>query len=436
MKGLIVFWLSAVLAVGQPAAKAADKEPDTAPRAERAAAAEDGEDPPVRRSRFPSCDTRRLSCCAAGIEPCTRPHIARLVLAVTGVASSAIGSAIFLVLGDRLGGGDPAGLMIGGGALSLGGALLGGMASLMGGDRAGHPDRVRPATVDLEYTFARMSNLDEVDPDVMRMRWAPTLAFPNDHGRLRLIGHLGGPVGVTRAVDPRPQHDQDIEGQNGTYPVVLRERRLDLGVGLDLAVKLPYPVRPPERSPALGRAELRFRPEARIRRHVRSLGDREEQIEERVMFLPLTVGARWHISPRQRFTFYVGPRFDFISYSLPGSTSLERGEPQVAPLFGEAFYDIDVPLTERPRRDGQPRQVDANGQLTLGYAHCRFDGMALNIGPAVGFLGPAHVAWHMRFRPRANPVAFQMSLGLWVGSGVATFLSAGIVTPDIRGRKK
>jgi hypothetical protein len=237
-------------------------------------------------------------------------------------------------------------------------------------------------------------------------------------------------------VDPRPQNDQDIEGQSGTFPVVLRERRLDAGVGLDLAVNLPYPAGPPARSSYLGRAELRFRPEARIRRHVRRLGNRDDQIEERVMFLPLTVGARWHLSPRQRFTFYVGPRFDFISYSAPGSTSLERGEPQVAPMFGEAFYDIDVPLTQHPRRDGRARRVDGNGQLTLGYVHSRFEGMALNVGSAVGFLGPGHVAWHMRFRPRYNPVAFQMSLGLWVGSGVATFLSAGIVTPDVRGKKR
>jgi hypothetical protein len=286
-----------------------------------------------------------------------------------------------------------------------------------------------------------MPNVDEANPDMVRLRWGPTYVFRGGGGHVRVLGNVGGLVGTARDVDPRPQLEQDVEGQSGTQPVVLRERRLIARVGLELASALPYPVLAPRRSPALGAVELRYRPEVRIRRHSFELGDADTEIVERTMVLPLTAGLRWHVSPRQRLTFFAGPRFDLVAYSEPGSRSLARGPAQLGPMYGEAFYDIDVPLTRRRgstrrRASRRARPVDAVGQLRLGYVHSRFDGLGFDLGAALGFLGPAHASWTMRLRRRRAKTAFQGGVGVWVGGGASVFLTAGVVAPTLGARPK
>src|SRR5262249_50823681 len=162
-------------------------------------------------------------------------------------------------------------------------------------------------------------------------------------------------------------------------------------------VALPYPVLR-RGSAHLGAAELRFRPEFQYRRDWLRYGDAEMHIVERTMLLPLNVGVRWHLGPRQRFTFYMGPRFDIVSYSAPGGRSLARGKPEIGPLYAEAWYDIDIPLTSRPRRDHKMRKVTVNSQLTVGYIHSRFDGRGFNFGPVIGFLGPIVAEYAIRVR--------------------------------------
>jgi hypothetical protein len=252
-----------------------------------------------------------------------------------------------------------------------------------------------------------------------------------------LFGHVGGWLVPVREVDPRPQSTEVPAGQAGTAPRVLRQRRLSVGLGVDLAVALPYPVLAPRRSARLGAAELRWRPEVQIRRDAFAPGTSQATILERTMLLPLTVGVRWHLSARQRFTLYAGPRFDLVAFSDLGSDRLRRGGVQTGPLYGEAWYDVDVPLTPRPRRDGRPRKLDANGQLTLGYIHSKLDGNGFDLGPVIGFLGPLHVGWATRLRPLGAPLAAQLGAFARIGNGnTSVALELGLVAPDVhlRGR--
>jgi hypothetical protein len=172
-----------------------------------------------------------------------------------------------------------------------------------------------------------------------------------------------------------------------------------------------------------------------MRQEVFDGGQPDERVVERTMFLPLNVGIRWILSQRQRFTLYVGPRFDFIAYSEPGSSKMRRGGTQLGPIYGEAWYDIDVPFTLRPRRDGKPRRAIVNGQLTGGYVHSRFDGHGINFGPVIGFLGPVVLRWTTRVRPAGWPVALQGQVGATLGNGYALSARVGVVLPNLGGRR-
>ena len=359
--------------------------------------------------------------CAPGTSPCVRPQPARWALAVGGLVAAVAGAAHLMVIGDRVGAGDPGALIGGVGVAALGGAVLGGLYAMLGGDRPNDPDRLRPATIEMAYSTGGAPVLDERHPGTGVLRFAPNYFFPGGGGRLRVFGQVGGALGREVEVDPRPQFMDPIPGQEGTAPVVLAERRLRVGFGADLAVALPYPAL--RRSAHLGAAELRWRPEVQVRRHFYD----GRQIE-RTMVLPLTIGARWLLAPRQRFTVYFGPRFDVIGAAGEGER-LARGGANVAALFGEAWYDYDVPFgwTARGR-------VRVNGQLTVGYVHSRFDGMGVNVVGIRGFLGPVWAGWAMRARPRGAKVAVQGGVGAWIGNGFTGVFNLGVVLPDLGGQ--
>jgi hypothetical protein len=345
------------------------------------------------------------------------------VLAAVGVAGSGVGLAALLVAGERLGARDPAGLFVGAGGIAMGGAAVGAFAALTMADGPGNPDRVRTATIALDYTFGRPSVLDEAHPGTGMLRLAPTFWTRDGGARMRPFLAFGGMLGTERDVDPRPQ----LQGQGG-FAGGLVERRLSGALGLDLAMSLPYPVLRGRPGARLGRAELRWKPEVQFRRHAFSPGEDDARTLERTMLLPLTVGMRWVLSPRQRFTFYIGPRFDFLG-TAAGGGELVRGRAVAGPVYGEAWYDIDVPFTWLARREHA--RADVNGQLTLGYVHSRFDGRGFNVSGAIGFAGPLQVAWHLRVRPRGARVAWQGSVGAWIGNGVTPFFSIGTVLPDV-----
>jgi hypothetical protein len=385
---------------------------------------------PPPAARYRKCGPgRRFLCCAPGTQPCIRSGAARLTLLSLGIAAGTVASGLLFALGDRYAGGDPATLFVGAGAMAGFGALFGSLIGRLGGDRPGDPDRVRPSTLGLDYGIGVPGNLDETQPHAMLMSFAPNWFFRGDGGRVRLFGHFGGQLWTEREVDPRPQNSAAIPGQDGTSPVVLRDRQLSAGVGLDFAVATPYPAL--KRSRFLGPAELRWKPEVQIRRDVIGPGSATEHVVERTMLLPLTAGVRWILSPRQRFTFYFGPRFDMVAYSDPGSRRVHRGRPQVMAFYGEAWYDVDFPMTLHPRRDGKPRRAAVNSQLNLGYVHSRFDGNGFNFGPVIGFLGPLHVRWTTRVRPHGWRVALQPGAGIAIGSAFTAAVSFGLVLPDL-----
>jgi hypothetical protein len=422
------------------------------------AATNDGEavgpQPPAQTTqqvpeRFTRCPAgKRWLCCVptsptgvpgptqSGQQVCIRSRPARLLLLGLGALAGGVSAVALFALGDRYDAGDPATFLVGAAALAGVGGLTGIAARFIGGDRQGDPDRVRPETLGLEYAFGGPQILDETRPHRMSFVFAPTYWFPDGDGRIRLFGSLGGMLVEARDVDPRPQNDMPIEGQDSTAPIGLRRQQLMINLGVDMAIDLPYPVLPPERSAFLGPAELRWRPTVHVRREVFDSGTDEERTLERTMLLPLTVGTRWHLSPRQRFTIYFGPRFDIVSFSEPGADGLERGRALIGPFYGEAWYDIDVPFTARGRRDRRPRRAKVNGMLSLGYVHSRFDGRGFNFGPVRGFLGPIHLSWHTRVRPAGWPVALQGSVGAWLGNGAGLFTRVGVVLPDLQRRAR
>lgn len=370
-------------------------------------------------------------CCLSGAEPCVRPGPARALLLSLGAIAGAGAAGILFALGDRLANGDPATLLVGGGAVAGAGALLGILTGRLLGDGPAMADRVRRETVGLGLVGGGTRVLGERDPPTASLRFAPTWWF-DERSRVRLVGELSGLVGAQRDVDPRPQVADPAVGGAGSRPGALSRRRLGFALGLDLAVGMPYPVL--RRSARLGPAELRWRPEVQYRRDWIGLGDAGVRIVEHTMLLPLLVGARWHLSPRQRFTFYVGPRFDVVSYSDLDGRRLSRGRPNVGPLYGEAWYDLDIPLTEHPRRDGRPRRAATTGMFSLGYVHSRFGGRGFNFGPVIGFLGPVHAEWTMRVRPRGAKLAAQLGAGVIVGNGLAVTGTLGAALPDVRSR--
>lgn len=376
--------------------------------------------------------------CVNGAAPCVRSRPARALLLSLGMAGGALAAGLLFGLGDRLAPGDPATLLVGLSGLAGAGALAGMLAGRLGPDGPAAPDRLRPPTLSLAHAYSGPQILDETRPHSLTLRIAPNLFLPHGHGRARLFGHVGGWLNPARDVDPRPQLTEALPEQQGTAPRVLEQRHVSIGVGIDLAVNLPYPVLAPRRSAQLGAAELRYRPEVQIRRDRFAPDTPESTVLERTMLLPLTAGVRWHLSPRQRFTVYFGPRFDFVAFSDPasagGSDRLHRGGPQRGLLYGEAWYDIDVPLTARPRRDDRVRSLHATGQLTLGYVHSGFDGQGFDFGPVVGFLGPLHLAWSTRLRPVGSPVAAQLGAFARIGSGTTLGLELGVVAPDLHAR--
>ena len=385
-----------------------------------------------------ACGRNVAMCCAAtpdatAGETCARPGPARALLLSLGAIAGAGAAGILFALGDRLANGDPATLLVGGGALAGAGAVVGILAGRLLGDGPALEDRVRRESVGLGLSGGGTRVLGESSPPLLSARFGPTWWF-DQRSRVRLIGEISGLLGAERHVDPRPQLADAAAAGNGSQPSAFSRRRMGFALGLDLAVSLPYPVA--RRSARLGRAELRYRPEVQFRREWLGLGDSGMRIVEHTMVLPLLVGARWHVSPRQRFTFYVGPRFDIVSYSALDGRRLSRGKPIVAPLYGEAWYDIDVALTEHPRKAGGERRAKTTGMLSLGYVHSRFGGRGFNFGPVIGFLGPIHAEWTVRVRPRGAKVAAQFGTGVVIGNGFAVNATVGAVLPDLRRRPR
>lgn len=375
--------------------------------------------------------------CLAGTSPCYRSGGARLLLAGVGLVT--IGASLYALFGgsDRQGLGDPWPALAGAGTIAMGASTIGGIAGLVGLDGPAIPDRITPATVGLGVGLGGTGVTDERAPYSMAASLAPTLAFPHDLGRVRLLANFGGSLGASLERDPRPQST----AADGTFNPALSRQGWRFEGGVDLAVRLPYPLG--SRSPKLGRFELRYKPLFfYAREHLYFASDfpdgdeegtptGEATISERTALTPLNFGLRWNLSPRERFTVYFGPRWDVVRHGPAGA--LARSAPQLAPIYAEAWFDIDLRL-QRARAN---RRASVVGQFTVGYVHSRFDGLGLNFGAVVGFLGPVVSQFALRVRPRGSLVAYQLELGARAGGGLHPYLRVGIVLPDLSpGRRR
>jgi hypothetical protein len=371
-------------------------------------------EPPIR--------PRRTQRCLPEVDPCMRTMSSRLLLASLGLISAGASVVLVFQAGDRGQIGDPAMAIAGGGVIAVGAATIGGIASVFGGDGPALPDRITPPTFGLSLALGGSSVTDESAPYGLAGTFAPTWSFPRDRGRLRLIGSVGGDLGTQLERDPRPQTSND----DGTFAAGLESKGWQFDLGLDLAVRLPPLAHRPAR---LGQLELRYKPIFLFDRDALTLGD-EPRVSQRVALTPLNVGVRWHISPRQRFTFYLGPRWDLNGYGEPGNVA--PGKPTAAPIYSESWFDIDLPI----RKFASARRPAVVGQYTVGYVHSRFRGQGMNFGSVVGFLGQVVMQFAIRVRPLGSPVAYQFELGARVGGGINPFVRVGIVLPNFGANKR
>lgn len=376
-------------------------------------------DPPApARTEAP---TKRVRRCLPEVDPCVYTTSTRLLIGALGVLTSGTSLSLALLVGDRWRIGDPAMPLAAAGMVAMSAAVLGGMTALLGGDGPTLPDRITPATVALTLGFVGTTVSDERSPASLTVSIAPTYQLPNDRGRLRLLASVGSRLGAQLERDPRPQTTEP----DGSFSQALALRSLRFDVGLDLAVRLPYPLI--RRSAWLGQLELRYKPMLWFASDTLTLGS-VERLNQRVMITPLNVGVRWHLSPRQRFTFYMGPRWDLHGYGEPGS--LAPGKPVLGPIYSESWFDLDIPISSLART---PR-ASTVGQLTLGYVHARTFGNGLDFGPVVGFFGQVRTAFTVRVRPRGSVVGYQFEAGAQIGGGVNPYVRVGVALPDIGGR--
>jgi hypothetical protein len=365
---------------------------------------------------------RRVRRCLPAVHPCVYTTSTRMVIGGLGGLTTATSMSLALLVGDRWRIGDPALPLAAAGIVAMGAAMIGGVAAMFGGDGPTLPDRITPATVGLTLGFFGTNVSDERAPPTLTVNIAPTYQFPRDRGRVRLLGSVGGRLGAQLERDPRPQTTEP----DGSFTQALELRALRFDLGLDLAVRLPYPLI--RRSAFLGQLELRYKPMFWYASDTLMLGD-VERINQRVMLTPLNLGVRWHLSPRQRFTFYMGPRWDLNGYGEPGS--LAPGKPVLGPIYSESWFDLDIPISTPARA----RRASTVGQLTLGYVHARLFGNGLDFGSVVGFFGQVRTSFTLRVRPRGSVLAYQLELGAQIGTGVNPYLRVGVALPDIGGKQ-
>ncbi len=356
--------------------------------------------------------------CLPGPRPCYRTTAARLALFAGSVIVTSTSLALYFTLSDRSRIGDPALQLAGAGIVALTGVIVGGAVALLSGDGPTLPDRITPATLAVSFWPGGTRVRGEAIPVGLTASFAPTLTFPNQLGRLRLLGSFGGDLGNHVAADPRPP----LAADSDAFPVAMVSRGWSFQLGLDLALRRPYPLL--RQQGWRGQLEFRYKPLVWFARDQLLLGD-QPRVSERIAMMPLNFGLRWHISPRQRFTTYLGPRWDFVGYGTRGAVGHAR--PDIGPFYSESWFDIDIPMS-KPATAERARVV---GQLTVGYVHSRFEGHGFDNGAVVGFLGYMVGQFSIRVRPLGSTIAYQFELGSRFGQGVHPYFRFGIVLPSI-----
>ena len=358
-------------------------------------------------------------------EPCVHPGLARAMLAGT-TAAFAIGGLLGFEAGDSVGARHPWAQMMGVGGIGLIGVGIGTILGLLSprGEVA-VKDRVGRATFRLTVTPGGTSVLGESSPYGLAVAFDPVLDL-TDVFSVQPHVSVSMALGTAVDVDPRPQLQGTGADPETTFPVAATRDTLKVSAGAEFSWKLPYPA-PGLLVPAYaGLVELRYKPSITVRKRTLHAGTEAEQTVELTTLNPMLFGVRWHVSPRQRFTFYVGPRWNWIAFTDPGQDSLRRGPPQNGGLYAEGWYQIDVPFTPEGKK-----KTSVSGRLNLGYVHDKLTGAALDTGAVIGFFGPINLSWDFRFRRVGAPVAVQITTGVWLTAGGGPYIELGFVAPDI-----
>jgi len=363
-------------------------------------------------------------CCVPGEAECVHPGLARVLLGSAGGAMLAVGATTFLVTGDSLDAGDPQAAIMGTGLVAVGGAALGAVAEVL---TAGPPtrvaDRPRRPLVRLSVSPGGTYTLGEASPWGLGVQVDPDLGLGR---QVNLQPHLGfsTDLGASQYVDPSTEVVE--AGQDTTFPVALRSRHLMASAGAELSVRIPYPL-PVRRPLYTGAMELRYKPMWELRRRTLHPDESNTQIVEHMALYPANLGIRWYVSPRQRYTVYLGPRVDWISFSDPGSTELRRGGASLGRFYGEAWWQLDLPLVTHVGK------TTATGRFNLGYIHSQLDNQRFDVGAVVGYFGPVELAFDLLLRRSGAPLGVQLTAGYVVATGGGAFFEVGLVPRSTTG---
>ena len=319
-----------------------------------------------------------------------RPGSKQLLTGLGGAAAAGLGTGWFLGLGDQLGAGDPASLMIGGGIVTVAGASLGALLSLVHPKRALQGPLQKP-DVAVIIGYGGPGAAGGTAPLTLQVAAAPRLDYRQIS--VRVSGAISTQLGNA--------HDDDPV----TGDVALSRHRWGVDVDPQLAVRV---FRVP--------LEFTWQPTLRVRSEHYGYATTDASRLVRVIGLPLTVGVGWWVTARDRLVIQLGPQWNTLF--LNG----KKVSTYLGPLFGEVAYEIHLP------RLGPL----AASRVRLSYLHDKTDGVGVNVGAVVGFAGPFVVRYDVRLDHPRGPLALQLGVIATVGDGGGLALSVGFARP--RGR--
>ncbi|MEC7946463.1 MAG: hypothetical protein VX265_02780 [Myxococcota bacterium] len=314
-------------------------------------------------------------------------------LGLTGLVS---GAAWFMVAGDSLGAGDPAGVLLAGGGIALAGAAVGRLIDGPWEMDAADPRSAGTPALEVGVTPGGTTTIGEQVPWGLDVGVAPRVQGPGLQfiGAARAAGQLGEQV----AVDPRSGAGDAVAFRSRRRSVraepELRWERTDLD--LQLLPMFWSGVETVEHADGSTRG---------VRREA----------------MVAAVGVRTHITARQRFLLAVGPRFDALSWTEQGAftpRTWTRG-----PGYGAVHWQFDLPGL---RALGA---WDASSRLGFGYAHTNFDGAGFDTAASIGFFGPILATWDLRMQRPAARHAVQVGVDAAVGTGGGVVARLGWVPP-------
>ncbi len=310
----------------------------------------------------------------------------------------------WMVLGDGWDSGDPASLIGGLGLVAATGAALGGGVVGVYPDESELGFEAGTPTLSLTGGLGGTSIQDEKAPYGLGIEVAPRVRLGEGGAVVVLGAGLFGDLGWALDLDPRPQ---------GDFEPALEQHHWGVDVAPELRVNL---------KPAL---ELRVRSEASMRwdRYVYGGGPDQSHVR-RATLAPLLTGLCWRVSPRQRFWFLLGPRWDHLAWRADRTETWEDAPMWLGPLQGEAAYEIHL-----PHPDWLPTTWDFHRRFRFSYDHTNFDGKGFNSGAAIGFFGPLELRYDVRAQRPGADWALQGALVLTIADHGGVGVVVGVVPP-------